>query len=55
MKCVLLFKILFVSVATCDDGMMNQDETGVDCGGSNCLACRKYLYFRGQENGDQIR
>ena len=47
MKCVLLFKILFVSVATCDDDMMNQDETGVDCGGSNCPACRKYLYYRG--------
>ena len=33
--------------ATCDDGMMNQDETGVDCGGSNCPACRKYIYYWG--------
>ena len=22
--------------ATCDDGIMNGDETGVDCGGSIC-------------------
>jgi expansin (peptidoglycan-binding protein) len=25
--------------ATCSDGIMNQDETGVDCGGSTCSAC----------------
>jgi hypothetical protein len=25
--------------ATCDDGMQNGDEAGVDCGGSNCLPC----------------
>ena len=25
--------------ATCDDGEMNGDETGVDCGGSSCTAC----------------
>jgi len=24
---------------TCTDGIQNQDETGVDCGGSNCVAC----------------
>jgi hypothetical protein len=24
---------------TCFDGVQNQDETGVDCGGSNCDAC----------------
>ncbi len=24
---------------TCDDGIRNGDETGVDCGGSNCPAC----------------
>ncbi len=24
---------------TCDDGVLNQDETGVDCGGTNCAAC----------------
>ncbi|CAF1690765.1 unnamed protein product, partial [Adineta ricciae] len=29
----LMFTIL---VASCDDGNKNQDETGVDCGGSIC-------------------
>lgn len=24
---------------TCDDGIMNQDETGVDCGGASCPPC----------------
>ncbi|MEM9078114.1 MAG: DUF4856 domain-containing protein [Bacteroidota bacterium] len=28
-----------VAVATCDDGMQNGDETGVDCGGSSCAPC----------------
>jgi len=44
MKCVVSLKILFVSAATCNDNTMNQDETDVDCGGSTCPACRKYLY-----------
>ncbi|MEM9821240.1 MAG: GEVED domain-containing protein [Bacteroidota bacterium] len=25
--------------ATCDDGVQNDDETGVDCGGANCPDC----------------
>lgn len=25
--------------ATCLDGMKNQDETGIDCGGSKCVEC----------------
>ncbi|MEZ5045217.1 MAG: M43 family zinc metalloprotease [Saprospiraceae bacterium] len=25
--------------ATCEDGIQNGDETGVDCGGSNCAPC----------------
>lgn len=25
--------------ASCSDGIMNQDETGVDCGGSSCNTC----------------
>ncbi len=25
--------------ATCDDGIQNGDETGIDCGGSECPAC----------------
>lgn len=28
-----------VSCPTCDDGVQNQDETGVDCGGAICNAC----------------
>ena len=27
-----------ITMATCDDGIMNGDETGVDCGGS-CEPC----------------
>ncbi|WP_405382700.1 DUF4331 family protein [Maribacter sp. LLG6340-A2] len=28
-----------VDTPTCDDGIMNGDETGVDCGGSTCEPC----------------
>ncbi|MCB0686145.1 MAG: zinc metalloprotease [Saprospiraceae bacterium] len=28
-----------VVTPTCDDGIQNGDETGVDCGGSNCAPC----------------
>ncbi len=28
---------------TCDDGVMNGDETGVDCGGSSCAPCTASL------------
>lgn len=27
------------STPTCDDGIMNGDEEGIDCGGSNCVPC----------------
>jgi len=27
------------STETCDDGIQNQDETGIDCGGTTCSAC----------------
>jgi hypothetical protein len=37
-------------VATCDDGVQNGDETGVDCGGS-CAACP--TCFDGIQNGDE--
>ncbi len=30
-------------VATCDDGEMNGDETGIDCGGSACSPCETAL------------
>ena len=45
-------------MATCDDGVMNGDETGVDCGGS-CDPCdtmgtdrRANLYATNNENGN---
>tara|TARA_B100000809_G_C15105124_1_gene518407 strand:+ start:913 stop:2052 length:1140 start_codon:yes stop_codon:yes gene_type:complete len=28
-----------IIVGTCSDGLMNQDETGIDCGGLTCPAC----------------
>ena len=28
-----------VSGGTCADGIMNADETGVDCGGADCAPC----------------
>jgi len=28
------------STGTCEDGIKNGDETGIDCGGSNCSPCR---------------
>ena len=31
-------------IATCGDGIMNGDEEGVDCGGSNCEPCGTITY-----------
>lgn len=31
--------IIEVAMATCDDGIMNGDETGIDCGGASCELC----------------
>lgn len=48
-------------MATCDDGIMNGDEAGVDCGGSNCQPCmdgmtppgrRTELFVTNNENGN---
>ncbi|CAL65805.1 hypothetical protein [Christiangramia forsetii] len=45
-------------VATCTDGVMNGDETGVDCGGTSCEPCeveagrRAELYVTNNENGN---
>ena len=48
-------------VATCNDGVMNGDETGVDCGGSMCEPCgdgmtvlgrRTELFVTNNENGN---
>ena len=30
---------------TCSDGVLNQDETGVDCGGATCSAARTARVF----------
>ncbi|MDA0912927.1 MAG: M43 family zinc metalloprotease [Bacteroidetes bacterium] len=37
---------------TCEDGVQNGDETGVDCGGSNCPACPATC-DDGIQNGDE--
>lgn len=33
------FGYTFVPPATCTDGILNQDETQIDCGGATCPAC----------------
>ena len=33
------FPILKVGCGTCEDGILNQDESGIDCGGSVCAPC----------------
>ncbi len=38
-------------VETCADGILNQDETGVDCGGKYCLPCD--TCFDGIQNQDE--
>lgn len=38
---------------TCNDGIQNGDETGVDCGGSNCPACEVATCDDGIQNGDE--
>jgi len=49
---------------TCDDGVMNGDETGIDCGGSMCEPCgdgmtvlgrRTDLFVTNNENGNISR
>ncbi|TDT47200.1 hypothetical protein CLV90_1273 [Maribacter spongiicola] len=51
-------------VATCDDGEMNGDETGIDCGGSMCEPCgegmtvlgrRTDLFVTNNDNGNISR
>jgi hypothetical protein len=36
-----------ITNVTCTDGIMNGDETGVDCGGSFCEPCTQNLDFSG--------
>ena len=38
--------------ASCEDGIQNQDETGVDCGGSTCPACP--TCDDGIQNGEEL-
>ncbi len=42
-------------LATCADGVMNQGETGIDCGGPNCQACNSATATcnDGIKNGDE--
>lgn len=42
-------------VATCNDGIQNQGETGVDCGGPNCQPCTEATATcnDGIQNGDE--
>ena len=37
---------------TCNDGIQNGDETGVDCGGANCAPCAQPTCDDGVQNGD---
>ena len=39
MNIVRYLNSFFFPEGTCSDGIMNHDETGVDCGGATCLAC----------------
>ncbi len=36
-----------IMMATCDDGIQNGDEEGVDCGGSACSPCTMAIEFSG--------
>ena len=41
---LLIFELrVFLILATCTDNLQNGFETGIDCGGSDCPACRKFL------------
>ncbi|MDO1513764.1 hypothetical protein Q2T41_13965 [Maribacter confluentis] len=71
--CAMLITLLFVAscsdddnmeiptAETCEDGVMNSDETGVDCGGSLCVPCedgmtvlgrRTDLFVTNNQNGN---
>ena len=36
-------KISFLAEPSCNDGILNADETGIDCGGATCKECGKSL------------
>lgn len=49
----ILIKSCTLGVGTCDDGIQNGDEIGIDCGGSNCNPCTgcDTVDFNDGENG----
>ena len=40
--------------ATCTDGIMNGEETGVDCGGPDCQPCEVGVQGKWQSSGDNV-
>ena len=47
LNCIFTNKLFHFYLATCNDGLQNAKETGVDCGGPNCPACGKLLLYSG--------
>ncbi len=43
------YTVNIITVPTCDDGIMNGDETGIDCGGS-CEPCQAPVYCEANAN-----
>ncbi len=41
------------STATCTDGIQNGSETGIDCGGPDCVACPTNTCTDGIQNGNE--
>ena len=39
---------------TCTDGIQNGDETGVDCGGTNCAPCEVGVQGKWQSSGSNV-
>ncbi len=54
---LVVWRTYFVTVPTCTDGIHNQDERGIDCGGSCALVCQSdthapvVLWARAFQNG----
>lgn len=40
--------------ATCTDGIQNGDETGIDCGGTDCSACEVGVQGKWQSSGTNV-
>ena len=40
--------------ATCTDGIQNGDETGIDCGGTNCDPCEVGVMGKWQSSGTNV-